>query len=822
MKKKITLLLFLIGTSLLMNAQVGIGTLNPDSSSQLDISSSNKGLLIPRVSLVQTTNQSPVVGAITQSLVVYNTSVSTDVTPGFYYWDGAKWVRILSSTDPIVFNETLTTLNYNSASNQLTYVDERGVANVLQLTGQIGPQGPQGIPGNDGAPGPQGPIGPQGIPGNDGATGPQGPQGIAGNDGAAGPQGPQGIPGNDGAAGPQGPEGIPGNDGATGPQGPQGIAGNDGSTGPQGPIGPQGVPGNDGATGPQGPAGPQGGIGLLEAGNNTTVTGTGVSSDAYKINTPTTSLSQNTVSGIISHTNEEGTIATANVISGNSGNLITIGTDGGAMLNATSLPPITVSNTSLNNDLTTTVNGVTGSPVDIINSNELTSTNGVLTSTVNGISSNSVLILNEAENGLTNLNGIVELGGALLHPTVIGTDAVNTLAITGLQSGLITDQIVVAAPATGVLKTLSTDELNLNNWRITGNSNISEALHFLGTTNDHDIIFKRDNIFAGTIHRNNTSLGVNAFNAVSTGSYNVAIGRYSLNVNANGSYNTAIGDYALPSNTDGFYNSAIGHIALNTNTTGNSNTASGYGALSQNTTGNNNAAYGFSAGSNNTTASNNTFIGSQSNLSTSGLNITNATAIGYSARVATSNSIILGSTGANAVNVGIGTTAPTNPLHVVPLSGIDPVRIEGLQPGIAADNIVVADANGVLKTVPQSNPSDLRLKKDISTSTFGLNFISKLRPVTYTMKKGTTDLQTGFIAQEVEKAAKEINYEFSGIVKPKSDSDFYSLRYSEFVVPLVKAVQEQQSQIQTLEKKQQEQQKELAELKALVNSLAKK
>lgn len=53
-------------------------------------------------------------------------------------------------------------------------------------------------------------------------------------------------------------------------------------------------------------------------------------------------------------------------------------------------------------------------------------------------------------------------------------------------------------------------------------------------------------------------------------------------------------------------------------------------------------------------------------------------------------------------------------------------------------------------------------------------------------------LQTGFIAQEVEIAAKEIGFDFSGVDAPKNENDFYGLRYAEFVVPLVKAVQEQQ------------------------------
>ena len=60
--------------------------------------------------------------------------------------------------------------------------------------------------------------------------------------------------------------------------------------------------------------------------------------------------------------------------------------------------------------------------------------------------------------------------------------------------------------------------------------------------------------------------------------------------------------------------------------------------------------------------------------------------------------------------------------------------------------------------------------------------------------------QTGFIAQEVDKAAQASGFDFSGVVKPANDNDLYSLRYSDFVVPLVKAVQEQQQQITDLQK----------------------
>jgi hypothetical protein len=59
---------------------------------------------------------------------------------------------------------------------------------------------------------------------------------------------------------------------------------------------------------------------------------------------------------------------------------------------------------------------------------------------------------------------------------------------------------------------------------------------------------------------------------------------------------------------------------------------------------------------------------------------------------------------------------------------------------------------------------------------------------------------TGFIAQEVEQAATQLGFNFSGVDKPRNDMEHYGLRYAEFVVPLVKAVQEQQVLIEKLMK----------------------
>ena len=81
-------------------------------------------------------------------------------------------------------------------------------------------------------------------------------------------------------------------------------------------------------------------------------------------------------------------------------------------------------------------------------------------------------------------------------------------------------------------------------------------------------------------------------------------------------------------------------------------------------TGRNNVFYGAYSGENYTTGSNNTALGYAAGAITGGGNISNATAIGYQAKVSQSNSLVLGGTGQYAVQVGIGTTAPDVPLDV--------------------------------------------------------------------------------------------------------------------------------------------------------------
>lgn len=98
MYKQLLLLTLLITLTYYANAQsVGVNNPAPDASAVLDVFSTNKGVLIPRILLTATNVAAPVVAPFT-SLLVYNTATAgvspNDVTPGYYYWNGTKWVNI--------------------------------------------------------------------------------------------------------------------------------------------------------------------------------------------------------------------------------------------------------------------------------------------------------------------------------------------------------------------------------------------------------------------------------------------------------------------------------------------------------------------------------------------------------------------------------------------------------------------------------------------------------------------------------------------------------------------------------------------------------
>lgn len=82
-----------------MQAQVGIGTNTPNASAQLEVNSTSKGFLPPRVALTGSADATTIASPAT-GLLVYNTNTAgtspNNVMPGFYYYDGAKWQRIIN------------------------------------------------------------------------------------------------------------------------------------------------------------------------------------------------------------------------------------------------------------------------------------------------------------------------------------------------------------------------------------------------------------------------------------------------------------------------------------------------------------------------------------------------------------------------------------------------------------------------------------------------------------------------------------------------------------------------------------------------------
>jgi trimeric autotransporter adhesin len=193
------------------------------------------------------------------------------------------------------------------------------------------------------------------------------------------------------------------------------------------------------------------------------------------------------------------------------------------------------------------------------------------------------------------------------------------------------------------------------------NTAIGNAAMSLNTTGTGLVAIGESSMQKNTIGNYNTSVGQSAMRDNIDGSNNTALGLSALQLNTSGSYNVAVGTSSLTDNLTGSNNTAIGYDALSATKSSN-NVALGYSAGTGTTTGGNNVFVGYSTGITNTTGSNNTLLGYEANVLSSGL--TNATAIGYSAIASSSNSLILGGTGANAVRVGIGTSNPAAKLEI--------------------------------------------------------------------------------------------------------------------------------------------------------------
>ncbi|MET4142416.1 hypothetical protein [Pedobacter sp. UYP1] len=226
MNKKVKHFAVLIGllSAFGAKAQVGIGTNVPDASAQLEILSTSKGLLIPRMSLLQRND----INNPANGLLIYQTNSSS----GFYFYNNGQWQRLVNNSEltsggngtsgNTILNGNVVPSSaigsngdfYLNTSNNTLYGPKGSGSWPANGTVLVGSKGDPGIPGSQGIQGIAGPKGDPGAPGAQGipgATGSKGDPGTLGAQGIPGATGPKGDPGVQGIQGIQGIPGIPGN-----------------------------------------------------------------------------------------------------------------------------------------------------------------------------------------------------------------------------------------------------------------------------------------------------------------------------------------------------------------------------------------------------------------------------------------------------------------------------------------------------------------------------------------------------------------------------------------------------------------------------------
>ena len=330
-------------------------------------------------------------------------------------------------------------------------------------------------------------------------------------------------------------------------------------------------------------------------------------------------------------------------------------------------------------------------------------------------------------------------------------------------------------------------------WGLTGNAGTG-ANSYIGTTDNTALQFEINNTLAGKLDPTYQSVALGLDAGANSMGEGVAIGTYAQGANA--ASPIALGYFAMANNT-GSFNIGIGQQTLEYST-GGGNIAIGSIALFSNNSGENNIGIGFETLQNTTNSYYNTAIG---------CNTGRAFDNGYNNVFLGANCDVNGAGYYNVIAIGQGVVCTASDQAII---------------GNSATNSIGGYANW-------TNFSDGRYKKNMKDGVKGLDFIMRLRPITYNLdvtgirnhlgQKSPADAGTqrsiaarerevlsGFAAQEVEAAAVASGYEFSGVDKPKNANAFYGLRYGDFVVPLVKAVQEQQQMIVAL-------QQEVAELK---------
>lgn len=421
-----------------------------------------------------------------------------------------------------------------------------------------------------------------------------------------------------------------------------------------------------------------------------------------------------------------------------------------------------------------------------------------------------------------------------------------------------------------------------------------------GQSTSNPLLLLRDNggnslLWLNSDHPTNTFLGLsagaanNATSTTSEGKFNTFVGRAAGFNNFSGAYNTALGNQSLLANENGTFNTAIGDQALTANSLGDENVAVGAGSLAFNTSASGNVAVGYLALNVNTDRAGNTAVGYRA-LAANGTGQTlsfhsqNNTALGYESMLVNTvgdenvgigfrsqynaiNGFFNTSVGSQSLffnqagirNVALGYQAGYNLSGVIPndcsfIGCYNSVSVNRTNVHLFGYNVQNAQVTGNNQIVLGNTAitqiraqvggitgfSDGRYKTNVKEDVKGLDFISRLRPVSYNVNPddlhkiwGTPDSvakrndhsetrkvrYTGLIAQEVEKAMKESGYPFTGIDIPANENETYALRYTEFIMPLIKSVQEQQAMIEKLQQQNEQLQAALQRLEGTESRL---
>ena len=127
-------ILFFLLISLSALAQTGIGTTTPNASAKLDVFSTNKGFLPPRITLTGASDVSTIATPVA-GLLIYNTATAgtapNNVVPGYYYWNGTSWSQI--STGLILDASKTASFSVSAADNNKLFLISSSTAVTVTI-----------------------------------------------------------------------------------------------------------------------------------------------------------------------------------------------------------------------------------------------------------------------------------------------------------------------------------------------------------------------------------------------------------------------------------------------------------------------------------------------------------------------------------------------------------------------------------------------------------------------------------------------------------------------------------------------------------------